>query len=1252
MFMALSKSEVQVLGELLDALEEKIFYRGEELFDQDHVVFLNLDIPSKTYAFRVQGSGGYSYRVDICLDKALIEYGHQIGSDFESSCECVYYEENLICKHIAAAAIFLDFNDEEDFRQLSNKKTSFASKTTKIKAKPNSIFPISLPCREDELDSVKDRIPDNISSLRYGDLRNIELEENAIVYDVNLFGFPTKITCRFDTKNERVVFTCSDKSYFIEEQGLAWLNFRFSDSQNIELKVLTESQRQKAKLAKLADLGLLDELIDPLSSLELQFIDHSIQFVYSGELQGMQDVVMLGNGFRDFTADAIPGISPDYLTERKDAKELGLYNAAFLLSITPEGHLLKITPFIAKGKKNNPDGFHVRFEELQDAEDLRLARNEGLGDMMLEVQRMKTLLESRKYDVLHSVFNNFIRLVGKNYPIHRSYGFYYGYEKFHKNHIKEQLDFRYADLEFTLVRVNSIFELQGWLLIGEERLNLAEIKELVVSEFFALWKSDHVLLFEDRNTFALLEFWSAYLPAKFPESKFKDFSEHLIKPLVKVAKFSDETGMILEKDTGAGLQWELFISEVSGLVVFEPKVNYADQISSNPLLSGTLYDSDNNTVLLRNVESENNFLELLRRLHPAFSKNKGEAYFYLTHHQFSNGNWFLEAFDSLKNAGVHVFGLDKLTVKRYSPFKPSIAMNVSSNSDWFEINTQVKFGDYSVRLKDIKQAIQADDRYVRLGDGSLGQIPDRWLRNFKKLIHSTDTENETLKLSKIHFSLLDDFESELVNPEIEQELAEKKNRLKSFEEVRSVDVPSTINAELRNYQKVGLNWMNFLQEFGWGGILADDMGLGKTLQVITIIAQMAEKRKVRVLIVAPTTLLFNWKNELEKFAPSLDYFIHHGDRYDKVEDLEAHSIVLTSYGLVVNDLELLKQLEFDLIVADESQAIKNVSSLRYKSIIKLKGKLKLAMTGTPIENGIAELYAHMNFVNPGFFRTFSGFKDQYLKELRNGNPETMEDLRKKIQPFVLRRTKEEVLTELPDKIEEYLYCEMGASQKKIYEAYRNEYREFLQGKFQEEGANQSKMFVLEGLTKLRQICDSPSLISQENGVNSAKIDLLVEHIQEKTGGHKILIFSQFVKMLQLVKSELTSKNISFSYLDGKSSQKDRENSVNQFQQDSSIRVFLISLKAGGTGLNLTAADYVYILDPWWNPAVENQAIDRCYRMGQNKKVVAYRMICKDTVEEKIMEMQKSKLKLAKEVISEGDGFLAGMNGESMLRLFE
>jgi len=435
--------------------------------------------------------------------------------------------------------------------------------------------------------------------------------------------------------------------------------------------------------------------------------------------------------------------------------------------------------------------------------------------------------------------------------------------------------------------------------------------------------------------------------------------------------------------------------------------------------------------------------------------------------------------------------------------------------------------------------------------------------------------------------------------------------------------------------------------------LADDMGLGKTLQLIALICKLAENKKAKILVVAPTTLLFNWKNELEKFAPHLDYFIHHGNRYDSAEDLKKHQVLLTSYGLVINDLDLLKQIEFDAIIADESQAIKNTHSLRYKAITKLKGKIKIALTGTPIENSLAELYAQMNFVNPGFFSTFSGFKDDYLTPLKKGDNEILAELQKKIQPFILRRTKKEVLKELPEKTEEYLYCQMDGIQRKVYDAYRNEYRDYLLKKFEEEGAERSTMYVLEGLTRLRQVCDSTEMVANtEKNQSSTKIDLLIEHITEKTGQHKILVFSQFVKMLDLVKAKLEENHIDYTYLDGKTSLKEREARVNQFQNDDKKRVFLISLKAGGTGLNLTAADYVYILDPWWNPAVENQAIDRCYRMGQEKHVIAYRMICKDTVEEKIMQLQQAKSKMAKEVITEGDSFLGSLDGKLMLELFE
>jgi superfamily II DNA or RNA helicase len=1254
--MALTAAETLVLDDLLDGIEDRILDRGMELFDSGHVEFLGKNSARMLYEFNVKGSGRKAYDVDICLHQDFTNYGKEFNLNIGTRCACIYFEQNITCKHVAAASLFLNCNIDENFMNLTNKLRLISPKAKSNSPTKRAYFPIEFSCTENDLADIAEKLPIISTQEKPREIQKIEFLESSLRYFIEIIDYSIHVTLTFDPINEKVTITCSDKNTILQAQAVDFLQQRWSHPKNQDLLLITDTQRLLIKKQQLQDLGLLAEINYPEKAFELRYDNGAIRFFYSGELEGMMDMVALGNEFKDYSTIEMAALDFEALADQSDAKEFGLYNAGFALAISDQGALYNIFAFIAKGKKNDPEGFHVRFDLLSDPDDLRLAKNDNLERFLIDIKLMKSYVERNKKEALHRSFIKFIQSIGNHYPIFRSsaiHGGYY-YDKFHKNSIKEQLTFQYAELEFTLCRNKSIFELQAWILIGEERLNLAEMKgKLLLSDVFGFWNDRVILIFENVNKIALLKYWKDRVPSRFVENKFLEFVEHVIVPLAQHAKFSDETGMISEIDSGAASDRELYISELSGLVIFEPKVRYSPDITSNPLSTATLFDAESTTIFLRNSDVENEFVEFLKSLHPSFSQEGGGGYFFLKHNQFTEGKWFLETFELLKVAGIKVFGLDKLTLKRYSPFPPVISMNVNSNSDWFEINTQLKFGDYSVRLKDIKQAIKADERYVRLGDGSLGQIPDKWLRKFRKLIQSSEAEDETLKLSKIHFNLLDDFQEELINPEVERELAEKKARLQSFEEIREVEVPKAVRADLRNYQKAGLNWMNFLQDYGWGGILADDMGLGKTLQVITLISQMAEKGAIRVLIVAPTTLLFNWKNELDKFAPHLDYFIHHGDRYDNAEDLKAHSLVLTSYGLVINDLDLLCKLEFDLIVADESQAIKNVSSLRYKSIIKLRGKLKIAMTGTPIENGIAELFAHMNFVNPGFFRTFSNFKDQYLKELRNGNPEIMEDLRKKIQPFVLRRTKEEVLTELPDKIEEYLYCEMGVAQKKVYEAYRNEYREFIQGKFNEEGANQSKMYVLEGLTKLRQICDSPDLISKEKkGAKSAKIDLLMEHIEEKTGNHKILIFSQFVKMLDLVKKEMVSRNIPFSYLDGKSSMKNRENSVNQFQEDTSIRVFLISLKAGGTGLNLTAADYVYILDPWWNPAVENQAIDRCYRMGQEKKVMAYRMICKDTVEEKIVDLQKSKLKLAKEVISEGDGFLTGMNGETMLSLFE
>jgi SNF2 family DNA or RNA helicase len=336
----------------------------------------------------------------------------------------------------------------------------------------------------------------------------------------------------------------------------------------------------------------------------------------------------------------------------------------------------------------------------------------------------------------------------------------------------------------------------------------------------------------------------------------------------------------------------------------------------------------------------------------------------------------------------------------------------------------------------------------------------------------------------------------------------------------------------------------------------------------------------------------------------------------------------------LNDIEFLKDETFHYVILDESQAIKNPHSKRYKAVRLLKSYNRLVLTGTPIENNTFDLYAQLNFLNPGLLGNMSHFKTTFSDTIdKEKDVEASQLLSKIIAPFVLRRTKEDVAKELPQKTEDVIYCDMGKDQRKVYDFFKDKYRDYLLNKIDENGVAKSQMYILEGLTKLRQICNSTALINEEEdyGNFSVKTEILLEHIKEKTGQHKILVFSQFVKMLQIIKTRLDEEHIFYEYLDGQT--KDRQTRVNNFQENKEVRVFLISLKAGGTGLNLTEADYVYIVDPWWNPAVENQAIDRCYRIGQNKKVMAYRMICNDTIEVKIVSLQSKKKKVAASIIS-------------------
>jgi len=432
--------------------------------------------------------------------------------------------------------------------------------------------------------------------------------------------------------------------------------------------------------------------------------------------------------------------------------------------------------------------------------------------------------------------------------------------------------------------------------------------------------------------------------------------------------------------------------------------------------------------------------------------------------------------------------------------------------------------------------------------------------------------------------------------------------------------------------------------------------LGKTVQALSFLDHYRnDQGKLKALVVCPTTLIYNWENEIKKFTPKLTYRIHHGAARTRVkEEIIDHDITITTYGTLRSDIKLLLSVEFDYVILDESQAIKNPSSKVTKAASLLNAKHRLCMSGTPLQNNTFDIYAQMNFLNPGMLGSVEFFRQEFAIPIdKFGEREQKEHLKKILYPFILRRTKEQVAKDLPDKIETVLFCEMEDEQRNIYDAYRNDYRSKILGSIEEQGIQKSQLTILQGLMKLRQICDSPAILNEQEQFpnHSIKLDEIAREITENIGDHKALIFSQFLGMLALIREKLDQLGVKYEYFDGSTSAPDREKAIQAFQNNDETRVFLISLKAGGVGLNLTAADYVYIVDPWWNPAVEQQAIDRTHRIGQTKNIFAYRMICKDTIEEKIMLLQDKKRSLAKDLIADDATFIKSLSREDVEYLF-
>ncbi len=618
-------------------------------------------------------------------------------------------------------------------------------------------------------------------------------------------------------------------------------------------------------------------------------------------------------------------------------------------------------------------------------------------------------------------------------------------------------------------------------------------------------------------------------------------------------------------------------------------------------------------------------------------------------------DFLLEKVPALVAAGVEIYGEEQLTQHRVTRHPPVLRIEVhTSGIDWFDLRAHVTFGDQSVPLTEVMQALRKQRRYVKLADGTIGAIPEEWIKRFERLFALAKVEKERLRVGIYHASLLEAaLEGEQTLVQVEKEAQERLQALREFRGMRDVPLPKGLRATLRPYQVAGYRWLHFLHDYRLGGILADDMGLGKTLQVLAFLLSLRESGHAQAadLIVVPRSLLDNWRREVEKFTPDLKVLTYFGPNRPSPATFNQYDVVLTTYGVMRSDVETLQQYRFHYIVLDESQAIKNPLAKTARAARRLQGEHRLAVTGTPVENTTLELWSQFAFVMPGLLGNLETFKTMFILPIeRHQDEEAAQALRRMVYPFILRRTKEQVAPELPPRTEHILYCEMEPAQRRLYERTRQMYRTLLLKLIEEEGFHRARFKILEGLLRLRQICDHPKLVNPQFRGGSGKMDALVNILQTlRQEGHKALIFSQFVQMLRLIREYLDQEGVPYAYLDGQTSNRQAE--VDRFQQNPDIPFFLISLRAGGLGLNLTAADYVVHVDPWWNPAVERQAADRTHRIGQEKPVIIYKLITRDSVEEKVLQWQDQKKALVNRLITAEQDFFKDLTPEDVAMLF-
>lgn len=680
----------------------------------------------------------------------------------------------------------------------------------------------------------------------------------------------------------------------------------------------------------------------------------------------------------------------------------------------------------------------------------------------------------------------------------------------------------------------------------------------------------------------------------------------------------------------------------------------------------------------RDTTWENEVLETIHSLHlkedNGYYYPKGAPLFNEEQLLYFMINWISDNKPILESKKIRV--IQEKLEKNYFTGKQTLELKTTEKGDWFDVYALVQFGEFKIPFIKLKKYILNDIREFELPNGEIAVLPEEWFARYRGLLPFASFKGDYFQFEKHHFSLLK-HQLKGTSLSILDRLKELEFSVDEF-----IELPKTLKAELRNYQKEGYSWMFQLQKKGFGGCLADDMGLGKTLQTLTLLLKLKRKKSaIRIsdptqksgqlnlfgkeeqvdeiqpasLIVLPTSLIHNWENEIRKFAPTLNVYSHVGLQRKKSVDLtkiaQFYDVILTTYGTVRNDVDLLKNTVFFYVILDESQYIKNPTSKIYQAVMKLHAKHRLVLTGTPIENSLSDLWAQMNFLNPGLLGNLAFFKRYFITPIeKHANAESQVKLQLMIRPFILRRKKEEVAKDLPPLMEQVRFCEMTVKQHQLYDEEKSIIRNTILESIEKEGVQKSSFVILQGLTKLRQLANHPRLMGKNDENSSGKMEEIFDMLENLIAeNHKVLIFSSFVSHLKLLREIIERNSWKYSWLTGKTT--NRKQVIQEFQNDAENRILLISLKAGGVGLNLTKADYVFIIDPWWNPASENQAISRAHRIGQDKHVFVYRFITENSIEEKIQQLQNRKSSLADKFINSNNPLKAATK-EEIIAMFK